>query len=73
MKITEQRPDQRIAWTSLDGAINDVIVTIYPLSAAKSKVLLHVTYDHEEMSLRVQRDLQQFTFFTEMREHQAAA
>ena len=76
-EITEQVPNQRIAWTSLGGAIRDEIVTIYPLSVNTSKVLLHVAYyDAAEMdtvSFRVQRDLERLKSFLEMRERQTAS
>ena len=39
-EITEQTPDQRIAWTSRGGAINGGVVTFHRLSATKSKVML---------------------------------
>src|SRR6476620_12095902 len=43
-EITEQTPDQRIAWTSRGGAVNDGIVMFQPLSDARSKICLHVAY-----------------------------
>ncbi|MGH7180722.1 MAG: SRPBCC family protein, partial [Nitrospiraceae bacterium] len=73
--ITEELPNQRIAWTSLSGDVHDEIVTIYPLSGTTSKVLLHVASDPAEMdtvALRVQRDLERFKVFIERRERQSA-
>jgi len=43
-EITEQIPDQRIAWTSKGGAMNAGLVTFYPLSDAKSKLTLQMEY-----------------------------
>jgi len=43
-EITEQTPDQRIAWTSRGGAVNDGIVMFQSLSDARSKISLHVAY-----------------------------
>jgi uncharacterized membrane protein len=40
-EITEQTPDQRIAWTSRGGAINGGVVTFHRLSDTRSKVMLH--------------------------------
>jgi uncharacterized membrane protein len=36
-EIVEQKPDQRIAWKSIDGAMNEGIVTFEPLSDDKSR------------------------------------
>lgn len=41
-EITEQTPDQRIAWKSIGGVINQGMVIFEPLSDAKSLVQLHV-------------------------------
>jgi carbon monoxide dehydrogenase subunit G len=43
-EITEQTPDQRIAWTSRGGAINGGVVTFHRLSDATSKVMLQLEY-----------------------------
>ena len=39
-EITEQTPDQRIAWTSRGGSINGGVVTFHRLSDFSSKVML---------------------------------
>lgn len=44
-EITEQIPDQRIAWTSLDGTMTAGAVTFHPVSDAASKVMLRLEYD----------------------------
>src|SRR5215213_9876348 len=44
-EITEQIPDQRIAWTSQSGTMTAGVVTFHPLSDAKSKVMLQMEYD----------------------------
>jgi uncharacterized membrane protein len=43
-EITEQIPDQRIAWTSREGAMNAGVVTFHPLSEAKSQIMLEMEY-----------------------------
>src|SRR5678816_2316915 len=43
-EITEQIPDQRIAWTSKGGAMNTGLVIFSPLSDAKSKLTLQMEY-----------------------------
>ena len=43
-EITEQIPDQRVAWTSKGGAMNAGLVTFSPLSDAKSKLTLEMEY-----------------------------
>jgi len=80
-EITEQMPDQRIAWKSVDGAINQGMVTFESLSAAKSLVQLHVEYEPEGVletvgdetglvSLRVKKDLERFKAFVESHGHE---
>ena len=77
-EITEQTPDQRIAWRSQAGAIIGGVVSFQRLSDAKSKVLLQLAYDPEGIiehlgdafgmvSSYVQRDLTRFKTFLEMR------
>ena len=77
-EITEQTPDQRIAWTSRGGAINGGVVTFHRLSDARSKVMLQLEYAPQGVaenvgdalgvvSLRVQGDLERFKEFIETR------
>src|SRR4029079_9177123 len=44
-EITEQIPDERIAWTSRGGPLNSGIIMFRPLSGAKSKMFLQLEYD----------------------------
>ena len=44
-EITEQVPDQRIAWTSRGGAMNAGVATFHRLSDATSKIMLQLQYD----------------------------
>ncbi|MBI3972564.1 MAG: SRPBCC family protein [Chloroflexi bacterium] len=76
--ITEQTPDQRIAWRSTSGALNAGVVTFQPLSDSQTRIHLELTYDPEGfaenigdamglVSHRVQGDLEQFKEFIESR------
>ena len=46
-KITEQTPDQRIAWTSTEGARNAGVVTFHRLDDNKTRVTLQLDVDPE--------------------------
>lgn len=46
-EITEQVPDQRIAWRSIDGATNGGVVTFHHLDEGKSKVMLQLDFEPE--------------------------
>jgi uncharacterized membrane protein len=46
-KIAEQLPDERIAWTSIDGARNAGVVTFHRLDDNKSRVTLQLDVDPE--------------------------
>ncbi len=83
-EITEQAPDQRIAWTSRGGATNGGVVTFHRLSDATSKVMLQLEYDPQGfvenvgdalgvVSSRVQGDLERFKEFIETRGRETGA
>ena len=83
-EITEQIPDQCIAWTSRGGAMNAGIVTFHPLSEAKSKIMLQLEYDPKGfveqvgdatglVTQRVQGDLERFKTFIESRGRETGA
>lgn len=42
-EITEQLPDQRIAWTSRDGTGNSGVVTFHRLDDGRTRVMLQLT------------------------------
>ena len=76
--ITDQTPDQKIAWKSTSGAQNDGIVTFQPLGADKTRVNLQLDYDPEGVieetgdklgfvSRRIEGDLERFKKFIEAR------
>ena len=77
-EITEQIPDERIAWRSREGAKNAGVMTFHRLSDSKSKVMLQLEYDPEGVvekvgdaagvvSQRVLGDLERFKQYIESR------
>ncbi len=83
-EITEQIPDQRIAWKSQGGTMTAGVVTFQPVSEAKSKVMLHMEYDPKgviehvgdavgAVSLRVEGDLERFKHYIETRGQETGA
>jgi uncharacterized membrane protein len=83
-EITEQTPDQRVAWTSRSGPWNAGAVTFHTLSDRRSKVMLQLDYDPEGVvetvgdalgfvSMRVKGDLQRFKEFVESRGRETGA
>jgi uncharacterized membrane protein len=78
-EITEQIPDERIAWKSTSGPLNEGVVTFEPVSNMKSTVYLNVVYETEGVaetmgdelgmvvSSRVKSDLERFKTFIESR------
>jgi uncharacterized membrane protein len=83
-EITEQRPDERIAWTSRGGAYNAGVVTFHRLSDTRTKLMLQVDYGPEGVvetvgdavglvSARIKGDLQRFKEFIELRQSETGA
>jgi uncharacterized membrane protein len=77
-RITEQIPEQRIAWHSTSGPVHCGVVTFQPLSEYASRVHVRMQYDPEgffenvgdavgAMSWRVRGDLLRFKEFLETR------
>ncbi len=46
-EITEQTPDQRIAWKSTSGATNAGVVTFHRLDEGKTKITVQMDYEPE--------------------------
>jgi uncharacterized membrane protein len=46
-EITEQHPDERVAWTSTSGQRNAGVVTFHRLDDARTKVMLQLDHDPE--------------------------
>lgn len=83
-EITEQIPDQRIAWTSRGGKRNGGVVTFHRLSDTSTRIMLQIEYDPQGftenvgdalglVSRRVEGDLERFKDFIESRGHETGA
>ena len=83
-KITEQTPDQRIAWTNIGGATNAGVVTFHRLDDNRSKVMLQLEFEPEGIvekagdalgvvKARTKGDLERFKSFIESRGQETGA
>ena len=83
-EITEQIPDQRIAWTSVGGAWAGGAVTFQQVSDRTSKVMLRLEYEPDGflesvgdatgfVTRRVQGDLERFKEYIERRGQETGA
>jgi uncharacterized membrane protein len=77
-KITQQTPDQRIAWTTIDGPKHAGVVTFHPLDDDTTRVTLQMDYEPEGflenvgdkvgfVSSRLTGDMERFKAFIEDR------
>jgi uncharacterized membrane protein len=77
-EITEQTPDQRIAWRSRSGVDQGGVVTFHALNDEQTRVTLQMDFDPEGLaeqaadklgvvSMRVKGDLKRFKDFIEGR------
>ena len=77
-EITEQTPDQRIAWRDVGGEPNAGVVTFHRLAPDRTRVMLQLEYDPQGIienvgdaigvvSNRVTGDLERFREFIESR------
>ena len=75
-KITQQEPDQRVAWTAIEGAENAGVVTFHRLDDRKTRVTLQLDVEPEGpvesvgdalgfVSRQAKDDLKQFKEFIE--------
>jgi len=82
--ITEQKPDDRIAWTSREGSMNAGVVTFHRISDDTTRVMLQMEYKPEGfvetvgdamgfVSRRVEGDLDRFKTFIEERGRETGA
>ncbi len=46
-KITEQRPDERVAWTSVEGATNAGVVTFHRIDDEVTRIMLQLEFEPE--------------------------
>jgi uncharacterized membrane protein len=83
-EITEQLPDERVAWRSTSGAQNAGVVTFHRLADNKTRVTLQMEYDPEGpvenvgsalgvVDRRVEGDLKRFKDFIEARGQETGA
>jgi uncharacterized membrane protein len=83
-RITEQTPDERIAWTAVDGAHNAGVVTFHRIDDGKSRVTLQLDVDPEGpvetvgdalglVKNRVKGDMERFKDFIEQRGRETGA
>jgi uncharacterized membrane protein len=83
-EITEQHPDERIAWRTLDGPDQAGVVTFHKLDPSKTRVMLQLDFDPEGfvehagdklglVKARVKGDLDRFKTFIEERSAETGA
>jgi uncharacterized membrane protein len=83
-EITEQVPDERVAWTSREGARNGGVVTFHRLGDNETKVMLQLEFDPEDVvekagdaaglvKRRTKGDLERFKEFIESRGEETGA
>ena len=77
-EITEQHPDERVAWRSVDGTTHAGVVTFHRLSEATTRVMVQIDWETESLAekagaavgvddMQVKRDLSRFKEFIEAR------
>ena len=78
-EITEQNPDERVAWKATDGAENAGVVTFHRLAEGKTRVTVQMDIDPEGfvenvadkagiLDRRVKADMKRFKEFIESRD-----
>lgn len=83
-EITEQTPDQRVAWKSTEGADNAGVVTFHRLAEGKTRVTVQMDIDPEGVvenvgdaaglpDRQVKADLERFKAFIEQRRSETGA
>jgi uncharacterized membrane protein len=83
-EITEQIPDERIAWRSIGGAANAGVVTFHRLDEGKSKIMLQLEFEPENIveqagdklgfvKGRAKADLKRFKAFIESEGRESGA
>jgi uncharacterized membrane protein len=80
-RISEQIPDNRIAWHATEGARNAGVVTFHPIDDDVTRIMLQLEFDPEGLveqsgdklglvRRRVSGDLRRFKDFIESRRHE---
>lgn len=83
-RITEQHPDERVAWTSTDGKTHAGVVTFHRLSETSTRVMVQIDWETETLAekagavvgvddIQVKRDLKRFKEFIEARGSETGA
>jgi uncharacterized membrane protein len=83
-EITEQTPDQRVAWTSTNGARNGGVVTFHRLDDRKTRIMVQMDVEPEGVveavgtalgvaERRVKGDMERFKEFIESRGQETGA
>src|ERR1700712_629164 len=76
--VTEQHPDERVAWTAVDGKGHAGVVTFHKLAPAQTRVTVQLDWEAESFAEKVgevlniddhaiKKDLKQFKEFIESR------
>ncbi|MGH3031331.1 MAG: SRPBCC family protein [Gaiellaceae bacterium] len=83
-EISEQRPDERVAWHATDGKANAGVVTFHRLDEGRTKVMAQMDYEPEGLKeslgsalgsdeRRVKADLERFKELVESRGAESGA
>jgi uncharacterized membrane protein len=83
-EITEQHPDERVAWRSIDGPAHSGVVTFHRIDDRTTRVHLQMEYAPESLTekagalvgavgYRIQSDLDRFKAFIEKRGDETGA
>ncbi|HJV04705.1 MAG TPA: SRPBCC family protein [Actinomycetota bacterium] len=83
-EITEQRPDERIAWRSMEGTTHAGVVTFHRLGDSQTRIMLQMELEPEGavekagdvagvVGSRIKGDLQRFKEFIESRGRETGA
>ena len=83
-EITEQIPDQAVAWRATDGSQNAGRVTFRPLAADRTEIVLELEFEPQDfiekagdalgfVSKRAEADLNRFKQFIEERQEETGA
>ena len=83
IELTEQIPDERVAWRSTSGAPMNGLVTFNKTGNGKTRVMMEIYYADEyaersgnreaAASARIEHDLERFKDFIESRGHETGA
>jgi len=82
--VTEQLPDERVAWTTVEGKDHAGVVTFHKLGPSKSRVTVQLDWEAESLVEKVgaalniddhaiKKDLKQFKEFIESRPSETGA